>query len=361
MRFQGMTDKEIVAYFDSVSIKPYDSTFTGGKAPAGELLEIESIIDVNRDVESFVIQGSASQTPFIRKNQYEPLQFVHLSDVHAVLELWERMVRYVNHYSDYIAFALHTGDYCGDNQQQYADLYARATPCKRPVLNCVGNHDTITGEAWVKTTKEEPWKRLFNHTEDWDARFMDCPHSMSYYKDFPDSNIRLIVLDQYYDLDEQALWLEALLADAMEKKLWVITAMHEPTADITDPVDVYFQTVLEYAHISPCVFDGIIGSFIANGGQYICNLCGHEHHDLFGYTASGVLNVAVECACDWAGWCDGRRVRGTKTYDSFNVVTVDVDLGLLKLVRIGNNCDLFLRQKRVLCYDYRRQKVIANG
>lgn len=357
MRFANMTNKEIVAYFDSISIKPYDPVFGG----EGELPPIADILEQNRDMEPFVIQASATETPFLRRGQYEPLQFVHFSDVHAVLELWNRTVAYINHYSDYIAFALHTGDYCGDNQQQYRDCYTEGTPCVRPILNCAGNHDTVTGPNWDKTDKEEVWKRLFNATENWNAAFLNCPFSMSYYRDFPESNVRLIVLDQYYDLEIQLDWLQKLLSDAQQKGLWVITAMHEPSAEVTQPMDVTFQTLTKFAALPESPFEPVLANYIAQGGRYICNLCGHEHHDLFGYTEGGVLNVAVECACDWAGWCDGKRVRGTKTYDCFNVVSVDTELGVLKLVRIGNNADYYLRLKRTLCFDYQNQKVIFNG
>jgi len=357
MRFQGKTTKEIVAYFDGLSVKPYDPVFGG----SGELPPIEDILTRNKDMESFVIQASASETPFLHRAQYDPLQFVHFSDVHAVLELWNRMVRYINHYCDYIAFALHTGDYCGDNQDQYRDFYTEGIPCVRPILNCVGNHDTIAGPQWQKMPKEEAWKRLFNHTHDWEVNFLDCPHSMTYYRDFPESNIRLVVLDQYFDLQLQKKWLRELLQDAKNKNLWVITATHEPTADIAKPLDVTFQTLTEFGHPEDGPFEEILKAYITDGGRYICNFCGHEHHDLFGYTAAGVLNVAVECACDWAGWCDAKRIRGTRTYDCFNVVSIDTDLGILKLVRIGNNADYYLRQKHVLCYDYQNQKVIFNG
>jgi hypothetical protein len=105
----------------------------------------------------------------------------------------------------------------------------------------------------------------------------------------------------------------------------------------------------------------VLRDYIADGGNFICNFCGREHHDLFGYTTGGVLNVAVECATDWAGWCDGKRVRGTRTYDCFNVVSIDTDLGILKLIRIGNNADYYLRQKHLLCYDYSKRMVVFNG
>ncbi len=361
MNWENKSVKEIVAHFDRISVKPYDPMFGCYDPGLEPLPEIPGILELNRDVEPFVIQATAAETPFMRRRKYEPLTFVHFSDIHAVPELWNRVVAYINHYKDYIAFGLHTGDYCCDNQDQWYDLYATGVPCVRPILNCVGNHDTIQGPQWEKMPKAEAWKRLFLHRENWGVRFLNCPHSMSYYRDFPDSNLRLIVLDQYYDLELQLEWLKTLLEDAEQKGLWVMTAMHEPSAEVAHPVGATFHTLTKFGTLSDSPFEAVLVAYIARGGRFICNFCGHEHHDLFGYTAGGVLNVAVECATDWAGWCDGKRVRGTKTYDCFNVVTIDPDLHLLKLVRVGNNADYYLRKKQVLCYDYQNRRVVFNG
>ncbi|MFQ9147579.1 MAG: hypothetical protein ACLR5G_04660 [Eubacteriales bacterium] len=54
------------------------------------------------------------------------------------------------------------------------------------------------------------------------------------------------------------------------------------------------------------------------------------------------------------------RVRGTRTYDCFNYMAVDVNMGLLKIVRVGNNRDIFMRSQRSLCYDYLNRKIIFN-
>ena len=90
------------------------------------MVHTNNIVELNRDVEPLIVQGSASRTRFFKSkfdDKFKPLQFVHFSDVHAVLDLWNRMVEYVNYYKDYIDFAIHTGDYCGGNQEVYVDFY----------------------------------------------------------------------------------------------------------------------------------------------------------------------------------------------------------------------------------------------
>lgn len=325
---------------------------------------IPSIIEQNLDMEPFVIQGTAKRSKFFG-DKYLPLQFVHLSDVHAKPELWERMTEYVDYYKDYISFALHTGDYCGASQEFYVDFYNECSPCTRPVLNCTGNHDTYKTREILSSTKETVHGLLFGARDSWGADFMSGDFSMTYCKDFESANVRLIVLDMYYGGDEQLCWLKYVLADAREKGYHVLTAAHEITSPITKKSDVTFNRLddveslggnsVRHNDIEKAIVD-----FKARGGTHVCHLAGHEHSDIFGHTDSGILNAVVPCATDWDGWCDGKRVRGTRTYDCFNVVSVDVNQSLIKLIRIGNNTDHFLRSRRALCYDYANDRVISS-
>ncbi len=328
------------------------------------------VITLNRDVESYMIQAGAgyskSHGRYPERFKYAPLRFVHFSDVHRVKSAWNRVVDYVNHYSDYISFALHTGDYCGASQEQYVDLYSEGKKCIRPIYNCVGNHDCLLhmkrGEdgKWdiPCADKERTHTLLFNYTDDWDVNWCDVEYPNSYYKDFTDSNIRMIVIDNYYDLEVQVEWLRGLLSDAIEKGLHVMSAFHVPSGHITKSVDTAFNS-LNIWGFNRTVFDEIISEFISAGGIFIAHFAGDHHHDVMGYTDGGVLNVVVESATPYAGWLDSIRSAGTRTIDAFNVVGVDTNLGLLKIVRIGDNCDQYMRRKTVLCYDYINKKKIS--
>lgn len=333
--------------------------------------EVKSIIDLNRDVESFVIQASATRTQFFKSkfdDKFSVLQFLHFSDVHMRLDCWDRVIEYMNYYKDYISFALHTGDYCEGSQERYCDLYGEGIKRERLVYNSVGNHDTFSYDSEHNlsiTGKKEPYELLFNHIDDWDVNFFDLEYSMSYYKDFPESNIRMIVLDPYYDIDEQRRQLVLLLDDAREKGLYVITAMHEKTGHITESFGVTFQTLNDYVSLSGKPkrydFEDDLVNFVNAGGVHICHFAGHDHHDGFGITENGILNSIVPCATMWDGWSDGKRVEGTKTQDCFNIVSIDPNLKLLKLVRVGDNSDHYLREKKLLCFDFMNRKVIYNG
>ena len=356
---------EVVDYYDSISGKIYDVTFMKDEDKVVRPIpEIPDIVDLNRDMENYVIKSASRRSEFFY-DDYQPLTFVHFSDVHAMIELWNRVVEYVNHYSDCISFALHTGDYCGSDQGVFRDFYKKGIERKRPFLNCIGNHDMLDENSKL-APKSLTYDKIFSSADSWDVSFADIEYSMTYYKDFKDENIRLVVLDNFYDIEKQQEWLKNTLDDAKKAGLHVITAMHFSTAYISERVDTAFCSITDYERIvsrkgEKTPFEDIISDFIKSGGNYVCNLAGDYHHDLFGYTDGGVLNVVVESASDWAMFTDGARTRGTRLYDCFNVVTVDTVLGIIKLVRIGDNVDHYLRSKRTLCYDYINKKVIASN
>ncbi len=98
----------------------------------------DNIVELNKDVEQFVIQASIPRSKYkfakFFGDRFTPLAFVHSSDIHNNLEMWNRMLEYANYYEDYIDFVLHTGDYCGGSQKSYTDLYAEGIKCKKTFI-----------------------------------------------------------------------------------------------------------------------------------------------------------------------------------------------------------------------------------
>lgn len=318
------------------------------------------IVTLNKDVEQYVLNSSG-------------VTFVHSSDMHAVPNVWNRMVEYVNHYADKISFVLHTGDYCGGSQKVYYDMYAQS-PCTRPIYNCVGNHDCYNGgERWELAEKNIAHDLLFNHTDDWNVVFFDCRYSMSYYVDIEE--IRLIVLDDYYDIWETRVWLRKLLRDALEKGLHVITSQHEATGYINDTYHSKFQTYrdlngecrryelervrYDFDHRGRVLYEDVIGEFISLGGKYVVNLAGHDHADEFGLTDAGILNLIVENGTSWDGISDIQRIPGERSEDCFNVMSVDTEKGIFIVVRIGANTDRAGRVKNMMVFDYVNKRIVT--
>lgn len=117
----------------------------------------DSIIELNRETEAYVLQAGVGRSALNFQDAHTPLAFIHFSDIHAHLTNWNRLVEYMNHYADYLAFALHTGDYCGGSQQIYSDLYQEGIAGKRMIYNCVGNHDCHPGgKPWRLGEKRMP-------------------------------------------------------------------------------------------------------------------------------------------------------------------------------------------------------------
>ena len=326
--------------------------------------EESEIISLNKDLEPFIVQASEGLGSKFADTT-KPLVFTHFSDVHTRQELWDRIIEFNNYYSDYLNFSIHTGDYCGANQNNYINLYAGGKECDIPVFNCVGNHDTYIDNNGTIGTKEKTKQLIFPKTDGWNVTFMNIANSMTYYKDFPTQKIRFIVLDYYFDIDAQCTWLLERLNGATALGYHVVTCMHEMTNVITNKLNTTFQTIDNFEALggnkySVSKFDAVIGDWIKTGGIHVANFAGHEHSDFIGYTDNNVLNICVQAATDDTVWTDGKRVKGTRTWDCFNVVAVETSTGTLKLVRIGNNSDHYLREKRVLTYDYINKNIISD-
>ena len=336
----------------------------------------DDILVLNRDVEHLVIQSGAKRCPGLEfDDKYDILQFVLFSDTHRDLRNWNRVIRYINHYSKYISFALHAGDYVGHNQDVYVDMYGQCDPCEKVIYNCVGNHDTYASDM-SKADKAVTKSLIFPKTDDWDVEYCDCEASMTYYKDFPQANVRMIVLDIYYSIEQQQKWLAEVLEDARQKGLCVFTVSHEPTGYIEDTFHSNFYSVNnyndnnrgyypdfvepEYDFFNRPLFEKVIADFVAKGGIHICHFAGDHHHDVFGTSKLGLVNSVVPCTYCWNGWSDGNRIPGTRTQDCFNVVSIDTNTGLFKIVRIGDNVDFCLRSRTALCFDYINKKVISS-
>lgn len=337
----------------------------------GEKFAKGSILDAVKPLEPAIIQGAGGRSPYIFKDPYQPLQFVHFSDNHGLMDSWNRTLTFADHYQKYLSFVLHTGDGSGTSAD-FVDMYERCVPCGIPVMNCTGNHDRAGAvDTPERTAKELVWSHLFTTGDSWGVNFMDCDFPMAYYKDFPESNVRLIVLDLYFDLDKQCEWLRGLLAEAMEKGLHVFTATHQPTDTLVDFPETTFTTAMDWSQVAPgyqgdapivyTPFEDPIADFVEAGGNYICHLSGHHHRPYFGYTKRGVLNLSVAASNDWSNWNDSKRVFDSEAYDCFNVVSVDTNTNLLRVIHIGNDLDYYLRRQTLLSFDYKEKKVIFNG
>lgn len=317
------------------------------------------IVELNRDIQSALIQSTAKK----RTDEKEVLTIMHITDIHGRQDLFNRLVEFSNYYCSNIDMILHTGDYVDKGQEDFVDLMSNAEINNVLFYNAVGNNDqyvsdTDRSQAGKALTYE---KVITATTRDWQnlkVTYMSGDYSMTYYKDFSNSKIRLVVLDDYYNIPEQAVWLKGVLQQARTNGYQVITAKHSKTNNIATRISC-FNSKDTYTGKYDTTFENVIKEFIDAGGVHICNLCGHEHIDEVGYTANGILNIVAECVTDDVYWQNCKRDKGTKTYDCFNIVSVDTNQGLIKIVRVGDDNDIYMRKKQYTCIDYINKTVIA--
>lgn len=367
LRFNAFYNKDKAfvcrAYYGTNTI-PFNAKYIALSCKSSASISIKKItneieiIKLNKDIENALVQSSSKK----RTDTNEVFTIVHASDIHGKQDLFNRVVEFTNYYISNLKLIINTGDYVYKGQENFIDLMSNAEINNVPLYNVIGNHDQYVSDSdRSQAPKSSTYANVITKTQrSWqglNATYMPGDNSMTYYKDFANSKIRLIVLDDYYDIDTQATWLASRLEEAKTKGYAVITAKHEKTDNITTSIGC-FNSKDSYTGTYDTTFETVIKSFIDAGGTYICNLCGHEHIDETGYTANGILNVVIECATDDTYWQNCKREKGTKTYDCFNIISVDTNQGLLKIVRVGDNTDIYMHDKKYLCYDYINKKII---
>lgn len=315
------------------------------------------------------IQQTFVGRPTLTGSTDSVLSFLWFSDIHKAQKQWDRAVQLGNYYSAKFSFGIHTGDYVGTDQSSYEELYQNGVKSVIPLLNVVGNHDIYTNFAnRTQASKSVTKGIVMPDTSDWGVTWGDGDYPMHYYKDFSTQKIRLVVLDDYYDTDVQTTWLATVLDDAKSLGYHVITAAHETSRPITTWSDNTFNSKDAVAlttngglNHSSTPYDAVIKSFKDGGGIHIAHLCGHEHVDMMGKSANGVLNIIIGSQHGYyADASDAMRISDTVTNDLLNVVGININLGLIKIARVGVNTDHYLRGRNVLCYDYVNDTVIAN-
>lgn len=354
------------------------------------------ILDFNR-VEDVSARLRAERKPAVVWGQPEgqpSLTLLQFSDLHGDAENLARIVEFREALGGFIDDAIHTGDAvaCYWDDPNPWDL----VPGAEKILNTVGNHDCWKGHlVWSQTTwpydatQEEAYQLILQGADaqqpfvnSWDVvqpGGVDDPSSpyyraCYYYKDYPASGLRLVVLDcMHYD-EAQDSWYAAVLQDALSQGLQVIGAEHYPPQSGLDKIPGGF-TELDYdIPATPQPQEGVqmeampdacfatTDSFILDGGIFVCWLAGHTHSDMLGYASghSGQLLIVVDKAGEGDDYMQEDRTRGTRNQDAFNLVTVNPSRGVLFIDRIGCDRDQYMRSKKLFCYNYLDGRIIAS-
>ena len=296
-----------------------------------------------------------------------------LTDIHAFDMEFKRYIRFTDAYKDYVDDRLCLGDVVRDNFSQDFTYWTN-NPDADSILMVLGNHDASTNEngQYVLQPALSCYNKYFkdlignwNVTQPTGASANGLCY---YYKDYTDSNIRLIVLDCMHYTDAQNDWLISTLASAKTAGLHVICAKHyNVSRDLTKVAGNFYDPDLGFGKLvigdtNNNKAQTAVSDFQTAGGNFVCWLTGDAHYDAIGeLTMNGhkQLCVTFENAGCHDAWGDVARVVGEKSEDSFNIVSVDTYSKLLKIVRVGNNMNRFLQPKQYMCYNYQTNEVIS--
>ena len=362
----------------SCSCQVLDNPETGNHLISGEdSLSIHAFNPYN-EVLPKILNIRKAWKPYGDKEQYDNLVLLYLSDFHAFENNMTRVSDFLDVYSEYIDDVIHTGDLLRK------DLSGKC-PSKfnSNWLQVIGNHDAtlFIDNHYVIQPSIDSYNKLF-------APFIDkwnvCqPPDASkdgkcyYYKDYSNYKVRLIVLDcvqgssPYNHWDHaQKVWLEDVLNETLDSSsssfgYHVIVAVHYPAFVIEKQPDNPFDTIDDSIPQSYCCIDGlpdIVQSFKQRGGTFVCYLSGHLHTDCFGVGVKYPEQLCISIACASVSaaqpYCDMIRRVGDKTQDCFNLVGIDTNSKVIKIMRIGAEYDRYMRRRNVLCWDYKNNYLI---
>ena len=300
-----------------------------------------------------------------------------MTDIHGYQNNLQRYMDFTNEYVSYIDDMLCLGDIIRDSWVDTMDFFNKVKGSEK-ILLTIGNHDTCdrtqAQAVWHQYAGKQAYDKYFApYIDNWKVVQPENAATNGYcwyYKDYNTAKVRLIVLDCMYmfkDTEQAQLqWFIGILTDAKEKGLSVVAAKHYPFSVVQDKDKNTFNS-LDFSSYdgnpksSMKDFLDAIETYISSGGEFICWLNGDSHYDFQGLIKDypNQYAIAFENASLNSQWNDSVRIEGTKSQDSFNFVTFDTNTKLIKVVRVGNNSDRYLRHKNYICYDYKNKKIIT--
>ena len=297
------------------------------------------------------------------------VNFLHFTDVHGNTENLMRISEFIKEYSGLFDGFLSSGDQIAETYPSSPETTTEWDWWKedgKNVMLCLGNHEIWrnyeTKETSDIVTESECYAFYMQTISNWGVT--GTSGKCYYYKDYQTANLRLIVLDQLHWNSTQATWFTNTLASAKTNGYAVLVMGHYCCGI---PANFHYNdntgfTSLDISRMAggtsnQDVYNGrieqetIMTAWINGGGKLALWLCGHTHTDFFGTSGNGVPTFISEHATyTRAGWdC---RIQGTKSQDSFNIVTIDTTNQKVYLFRVGNDVDKMMREKKFLCWDY---------
>ena len=299
-------------------------------------------------------------------NYVKQATFLHFSDLHAQWDDLERIVQYYKEYRGFIGDVIHTGDTVAQGYNGTA-MTGWETAGASKFMNAIGNHDasltTDSGYPGTSKTAAECYTKFIGpYIADWGVTYEE--NKCYYYKDYDDSNLRLIVLDEYHYDDTQDEWLAALLEESLGDGQHVLMATHTVNGSLGNRVTTFSGEASGSGQHSDMAAMQTVQDFIDGGGHLVCWICGHAHYDNVGWSNAwpDQFRIVISCACHIGGTnYDVDRTVGTKQQDCFNIMSIDTKRGYVRVWRVGADYDRCLRHRGSFCIDYINKTVLSNN
>lgn len=305
-----------------------------------------------------------------------PLCLLHFSDIHGDKKRLQNIIEFKEYYSDYIADVIHTGDMVKYYSTDGVTFWNEVNGAEN-ILNVIGNHDTLVGSTWIGMTMAEAYTTYFApYISNWGVT--GTSGQTYYYKDYTDNKVRLIVLDIMHQSADQLTWFTNTLASAKTAGLHVIVAVHSrPHWQFTSHQTAWDDKPLVpsytagYSDTSASTYPenlsddyaDAVDDFMTGGGYFVCWIHGHTHHKMFAQlqTHPNQLDVSVENAGipDFAWTYVKARIDGTKSEDCFNVIGIDTDSKVLRIMAVGATYDRFMRHADTIAYSYDTHTILT--
>ena len=305
-----------------------------------------------------------------------PLCLLHFSDIHGDKKRLQNIIEFREYYSDYIADVIHTGDMVKYYSTDGITFWNEVDGAEN-ILNVIGNHDTLVGSTWIGMTMAEAYTTYFSpYVSNWGVT--GTSGQTYYYKDYTDNKVRLIVLDIMHQSADQLAWFVSTLASARTANLHVIVAVHSRahwlfTSHVTswDDKPLVPSYTNGYSDTSGSTYPenlsddyaDAVDDFMSDGGFFVCWIHGHTHHKMFAQlqTHPNQLDVAVENAGmpNFAWTYVKARIDGTKSEDCFNVLAIDTESKVLRIMLVGATYDRFMRHADTIAYNYDTHTILS--
>ena len=311
------------------------------------------------------------------RTDYSPLVLATITDVHASVESMKNFLDFAQKYHLYIDDTFSDGDIVRYLQADYPEEMTSLSGFDK-MLQAVGNHDVMLTESSI-ISEAEAYARYLNNIDKWGVNY--TPNLCYYYKDYPYSKVRLVVLDSNYWGASQKSWLQGVLYSnqdsALNKGYHVIIAQHIPIntqnsnsfnfEDNFNVIDCTFSA-LDHSTYSCVQTDGpeVVNEFQNLGGIFICWIFGHWHWDLVATLKDYPQQLVIvqnssEMNSKNSDWGDTCRIKGTYSENLFNLYSIEPEKKYITILRLGADYDRYLRHKGSLCISYTDKRVISNN